>query len=69
LKLFAEAEHDWQLGSERDWLGCYCELLLARAMNMGGETKQIAQLFQGIIKNVPASPDRSLLIEITEKYL
>lgn len=69
LKLFAEAKHDWQLGSERDWLECYCELLLARAMNMGGETKQIAQLLQGFIEHVPTSPDSSLLIEIMEKCL
>jgi hypothetical protein len=69
LKLFAEAERDLQLSSERDWLGCYCELLLARAMNMDGKATQIAKLFQGVLKNVPASPDRNLLIEITEKYL
>lgn len=69
LKLFAEAKHDWQSGSEKDWLVCYCELLLARTMNMDGKAKQIAQLLQGIMKNVPASPDRNLLIEITDKYL
>jgi hypothetical protein len=69
LKLFAEAKNDWQLGSENDWLVCYCELLLARTMNMDGRSNQIAKLFQGIMKNVPASPDRNLLIEIMEKYL
>ena len=68
VKLFAEEGHDWHLGGERDWLGCYCRLLLARAMNMSGEAKQIAKLFQDVVKDVPASPDRNLLIEITEKY-
>jgi hypothetical protein len=69
LKLFAETECDFQSGSEIDWLGCYCELLLARAMNMDGKAKQVAKIFHRVLKNVPTSPDRNLLIEITEKYL
>lgn len=68
LKLFAESKHDWPLGSEKDWLVCYFELVMARAINMKEKAKKIAQLFRGIIKDVPASPDKNLLIELTEKY-
>lgn len=69
FKLFAGAEHDWQSGGARDWLECYCKLLLARALNMTEITKQIARSFHGFINNVPASPDKILVIEIMEKCL
>lgn len=69
LKLFTETDHDLNLEDERDWLVCYCKLLMMRKNNMDRKTKHAVTLCPQVINNVPASPDRNLIIEIMEKYL
>lgn len=69
LKLFAEEKDYWMVDSEKDWMVCYCKLLLAISMNMDGKAKQIAQLIKESIMEVPVSPDKNVLIEIMEKHL
>ena len=69
LGLFSGTNNDAQEGAEGDWLVYYCNLLLAIRKNMTVEIKHIAELLQGVIKYVPASPDRHLVKEIMEQHL
>jgi len=69
FKMFTEAKNDRLVDNEKDWLACYCSLLLARTLNMQKEAKGIALTLQGIVKTVPASPDLTLLDKLMEKYL
>lgn len=69
FNLFHRSEYEFHVDDSKDWLEYYYALLLAKSTTNTDKIKDIAESLQSIIKNIPASPDKKLVIEIMERCL